>query len=85
MQHTTASKSGTFKIGGEIVVNRLGYGTMRLTGKGIWGPPVDRAEALRTLRRLPELDVNFIDTADSYGPDIAEQLVREALIRTAQR
>jgi pyridoxine 4-dehydrogenase len=75
----TAAKSGTFKVGGEYTINRLGYGTMRLTGKGIWGPPADKAEALRTLKRLPELDVNFIDTADSYGPDVAEQLLREAL------
>ena len=77
--HVSASRSGSFKIGGKDSVNRLGYGTMRLTGKGIWGPPADRAGALRTLRRLPELDVNFIDTADSYGPDIAEPLLREAL------
>jgi len=69
----------TFLIGGEVSVNRLGFGTMRLTGKGIWGPPADKAEALRVLKRLPELDVNFIDTADSYGPDVAEQLLREAL------
>ena len=75
----TAARSGTFKIGGTRSVNRLGYGTMRLTGKGIWGPPSDEAEALRTLRRLPELEVNFIDTADSYGPDVAEPLLRKAL------
>lgn len=74
----TAAKSGTFSIG-EIKVHRLGFGTMRLTGPGIWGPPADRTEALRTLRRLPELGVNFIDTADSYGPDVAEELIREAL------
>jgi pyridoxine 4-dehydrogenase len=74
----TAAKSGTYRIG-ETDVHRLGFGTMRLTGRGIWGPPADRAEALRTLRRLPELDVNFVDTADSYGPNIAEELVREAL------
>ena len=75
----TAAHSGSFRIGGTTAVNRFGYGTMRLTGPGIWGPPVDPAEALRTLRRLPELDVNFIDTADSYGPDVAEPLLREAL------
>ncbi len=75
----TASLSGTFPVGGKTSINRLGFGTMRLTGKGIWGPPADRAEALRTLRRLPALHVNFIDTADSYGPDVAEALVREAL------
>jgi pyridoxine 4-dehydrogenase len=74
----TAAKSGTFRIG-SVEVNRLGFGTMRLTGPGIWGPPADRAEALRTLKRLPQLDVNFVDTADSYGPNIAEELLREAL------
>lgn len=79
LNEKVAAKSGQFKIGGEVVVNRLGYGTMRLTGAGIWGPPVDREEALRTLRELPELGVNFIDTADSYGPDVAEPLLREAL------
>ncbi len=75
----TAAKAGTFKVGGEVPINRLGYGAMRITGRGIWGPPADRAEALRTLRRLPELGVNFVDTADSYGPDVSEQLIREAL------
>jgi pyridoxine 4-dehydrogenase len=75
----TAAKSGTFRIGSRMEVNRLGFGTMRLTGRGIWGPPADRAEALRTLERLPELEVNFIDTADAYGPNIAEELLREAL------
>jgi pyridoxine 4-dehydrogenase len=75
----SAAASGSFKVGGEISVNRFGFGTMRATGKGIWGPPSDPAEARRTLERLPELDVNFIDTADSYGPDIAEQLIRETL------
>jgi pyridoxine 4-dehydrogenase len=75
----SAAPSGTFKIGGELSVNRLGYGTMRATGKGIWGPPADPAEVKRTLKRLPELDVNFIDTADSYGPDVAEGLLRETL------
>jgi aryl-alcohol dehydrogenase-like predicted oxidoreductase len=74
-----AALSGTFKIGGELEVNRLGFGAMRITGPGIWGEPRDRAEALRTLRRLPELGVNFIDTADSYGPDVSERLLREAL------
>jgi pyridoxine 4-dehydrogenase len=75
----TAAKSGTFRIGSDVEVNRLGFGTMRLTGRGIWGPPADRAEAIRTLKRLPQLEVNFIDTADSYGPNIAEELLREAL------
>lgn len=74
-----ASRAGTFEIGGRIRINRLGFGAMRLTGPGIWGEPADRAEALRTLRRLPELGVNFIDTADSYGPDVSELLIREAL------
>ncbi|KQV70366.1 aldo/keto reductase [Rhizobium sp. Root1220] len=73
-----AARSGTFTIGG-TTVHRLGFGAMRITGKGIWGPPADRAEALRTLGRLPELGVNFIDTADSYGPDVSEELIREAL------
>lgn len=79
---TNASASGTFKIG-DIAVHRLGFGAMRITGPGVWGPPKDKAEALRVLRRLPELGVNFIDTADSYGPDVSEALIREALIREA--
>jgi pyridoxine 4-dehydrogenase len=74
-----ASQSGSFKIGGEIAVNRMGFGAMRITGPGIWGPPRDKAEAIRVLQRLPELGVNFIDTADSYGPDVSEELIREAL------
>jgi aryl-alcohol dehydrogenase-like predicted oxidoreductase len=74
-----ARKSGSFKIGGEIEIHRLGFGAMRVTGPGIWGPPVDRAEAIRTLQRLPELGVDFIDTADSYGPEVSERLIREAL------
>src|ERR1700744_4736427 len=79
MASINASASGTFRIGGDLEVNRLGFGAMRITGRGIWGEPADRAEALRTLKRLPELGVNFIDTADSYGPDVSEQLIREAL------
>jgi len=79
MTELNASKSGTFKIGGDLTVNRLGYGAMRITGKGIWGDPADREESIRTLRRLPELGVNFIDTADSYGPDVSERLIKEAL------
>jgi aryl-alcohol dehydrogenase-like predicted oxidoreductase len=75
----TAAKSGTFRIGSDVEVNRLGFGTMRLTGRGIWGPPADHAEAIRTLKRLPQLEVSFIDTADSYGPSVAEELLREAL------
>jgi aryl-alcohol dehydrogenase-like predicted oxidoreductase len=74
-----AARSGTFKIGGDIEINRLGFGAMRITGHGIWGEPADRAEAIRTLKRLPEIGVNFIDTADSYGPDVSEELIREAL------
>jgi aryl-alcohol dehydrogenase-like predicted oxidoreductase len=69
----------TFQIGGEITVNRLGFGAMQITGPGVWGPPRDRAEVLRVLKRLPELGIDFIDTADSYGPDVSEQLIREAL------
>jgi aryl-alcohol dehydrogenase-like predicted oxidoreductase len=76
---TTATSSGTFRIGGDIEVTRLGFGAMRITGKGIWGPPADRDEALAVLRRLPELGVDFIDTADSYGPFISEDLIHEAL------
>jgi aryl-alcohol dehydrogenase-like predicted oxidoreductase len=69
----------TFKIGGDLEVNRLGYGAMRLTGKGIWGEPKDPDEAKRVLKRAIELGVNFIDTADSYGPDVSERLIGEAL------
>lgn len=78
-QTLDAAASGTFPIGGDMPVHRLGYGAMRITGAGIWGPPADRDAALATLRRLPELGVNFIDTADSYGPFISEDLIREAL------
>jgi aryl-alcohol dehydrogenase-like predicted oxidoreductase len=74
-----ASASGQFKIGGEIEVNRLGFGAMRVTGRGIWGPPKDKAEALRVLKRVPQLGINFIDTAESYGPRVSEELIREAL------
>ncbi len=79
MANPDAAPSGTFKIGGALTVNRLGFGAMRITGKGVWGEPADRAEALRTLHRLPALGVNFIDTADSYGPDVSEKLLHEAL------
>jgi len=75
---SNAALSGQFNIG-DIAINRLGYGAMRITGPGIWGEPEDREECLRTLRRLPELGINFIDTADSYGPDISEELIGEAL------
>ena len=74
-----AAKSGSFRVGGALEIYRLGFGAMRVTGEGVWGPPRDRAEALRTLKRLRELGVNFIDTADSYGPDVSEQLIHEAL------
>jgi aryl-alcohol dehydrogenase-like predicted oxidoreductase len=74
----TAANSGTFRLG-DLKFNRLGFGAMRITGRGIWGEPADRAEAIRTLKRLPEIGVDFIDTADSYGPDISEELIREAL------
>ncbi|HEX4758901.1 MAG TPA: aldo/keto reductase [Terracidiphilus sp.] len=74
-----AAQAGTVTLGGDLTVNRMGYGAMRITGKGIWGPPADRNAALATLRRAVELGVNFIDTADSYGPDISEELIAEAL------
>ena len=79
MVHLDATRSGTFAVDGTVKIHRLGFGAMRVTGPGIWGPPEDRAEALRTLRRLPELGINFIDTANSYGPDVSEELIREAL------
>jgi pyridoxine 4-dehydrogenase len=74
-----AKASGAFAIGGDLAVNRLGYGAMRITGDGIWGEPRDRETAKKVLRRAVELGVNFIDTADSYGPDVSEQLIGEAL------
>ena len=79
MADKIADKAGTFSIGGTLTVNRLGFGAMRITGKGIWGEPADRDGALETLKRLPELGVDFIDTADSYGPDVSEWLIKEAL------
>ncbi len=79
MTDYNAAKSGTFKIGGDMEVNRLGFGAMRVTGDGIWGNPADHAESIKTLKRLPELGINFIDTADSYGPDVSEWLIKEAL------
>ncbi|AGK56251.1 aldo/keto reductase [Hyphomicrobium denitrificans 1NES1] len=75
----TIERAGHFSIGGDLPVVRLGFGAMRITGTGIWGEPEDRAESLRTLRRLPELGINLIDTADSYGPEVSERLIREAL------
>src|SRR6202021_2930068 len=78
-QAVSAANSGTFIIGGDLTVNRLGYGAMRITGPGIWGPPADKAASLSTLRRAVELGVNLIDTADSYGPGTSEELIAEAL------
>jgi pyridoxine 4-dehydrogenase len=75
----TAAASGVFSVGGDLAVTRLGYGAMRITGKGIWGEPPDRDGAIRVLRRAVELGVDFIDTADSYGPFVSEELIREAL------
>src|SRR5271163_970285 len=87
MENTSATRrgkgsagiGGEFTIGDDLRVGRLGFGAMRITGRGIWGEPADRAEVLRTLKRLPALGVNFIDTADSYGPDVSEKLLHEAL------
>src|SRR5436190_3615970 len=75
----SASLAGNVSLGGELTVHRLGFGAMRLTGEGVWGPPKDRKRALGVLRRAVELDVNFIDTADSYGPNTSEELIAEAL------
>jgi pyridoxine 4-dehydrogenase len=74
-----AGSSGTVSLGGELTVHRLGFGAMRITGDGIWGPPKDPASALAVLRRATELGVNFIDTADSYGPYVSEELIAKAL------
>jgi pyridoxine 4-dehydrogenase len=74
-----AAAAGTIDIGGDLTVNRLGFGAMRITGEGIWGPPPDREQARAALRRAVELGVNFIDTADSYGPNVSEELIAEAL------
>jgi pyridoxine 4-dehydrogenase len=76
---SVAQAAGTFALGGDLTVNRLGFGAMRITGKGVWGPPDDHDEAIRVLRRAVDLGVNFIDTADSYGPYVSEELIREAL------
>jgi len=75
----SAAAAGTFTIGGDLTVNRLGYGAMRITGPGIWGPPADKDSAIATLRRAIDLDVNLIDTADSYGPAVSEELIAKAL------
>lgn len=79
MAPANARRAGTFRLGGQLEINRLGFGAMRVTGPGIWGEPADRAECLSTLRRVPELGINFIDTADAYGPTVSEPLIREAL------
>jgi pyridoxine 4-dehydrogenase len=76
---TSAAPSGTFDIGGDLPVARLGYGTMQLPGEGVWGPPRDHGQAVRVLRRAVELGITFFDTADSYGPEVAEDLLRDAL------
>src|ERR1700741_2890016 len=78
-KEASASAAGNISLGGEISVHRVGFGAMRLTGEGIWGPPKDRQAALAVLRRAVELDVDFIDTADSYGPNVSEELIAEAL------
>ena len=78
-QTLSAAAAGTFTIGGDLTVNRLGYGAMRITGPGVWGPPADKAAALATLRRAIDLGVNLIDTADSYGPGTSEELIAEGL------
>jgi pyridoxine 4-dehydrogenase len=79
MNNLNAAASGQFAIAGDLTVNRLGFGAMRITGRGIWGEPENRPEALRTLKRVPELGITLIDTADSYGPEVSENLIREAL------
>ena len=79
MINSLITSEKTFTLGGDLTVNRMGYGAMRITGKGIWGPPKDEAEAIRVLQRAVELGVNFIDMADSYGPHVSEELIAEAL------
>ena len=76
---STAAAAGTIDVGGDLTVNRLGFGAMRITGQGVWGDPPDHDQAIATLRRAVELGVNFIDTADSYGPEVSENLIAEAL------
>jgi aryl-alcohol dehydrogenase-like predicted oxidoreductase len=77
--HPSAAAAGTISVGGDLTVNRLGYGAMRITGEGIWGEPPDPKRAIAAVRRAVELDVNFIDTADSYGPEVSENIIAEAL------
>src|SRR5687768_3832215 len=79
IEQMPAAMAGTIVLGEDLTVNRMGFGAMRLTGEGVWGPPADRPEAIKVLRRAVELGVNFIDTADSYGPNVAEELIAEAL------
>jgi pyridoxine 4-dehydrogenase len=79
MSTPNAAASGTLLLGGDLRIHRLGFGAMRITGPGIWGEPTDREEAIRVLKRLPDLGVNFIDTADAYGPEVSETLIAEAL------
>src|SRR5258708_19521641 len=79
MSEGNAVRSGSFKIGGDLEVHRLGFGAMRLTGKGVWGPPEDLAECRRTIERLGSLAIDFIDTADSYGPHVSEELLADVL------
>jgi aryl-alcohol dehydrogenase-like predicted oxidoreductase len=78
-QHLSAADSGEFRIGGVLPIHRLGFGAMRITGDGVWDQPRDRPEAIRVLRRAVELEINFIDTADSYGPHVSEEIIAEAL------
>jgi pyridoxine 4-dehydrogenase len=78
-EQSTAAAAGTIDVGGDLTVNRLGFGAMRITGQGVWGDPPDHDQAIATLRHAVELGVNFIDTADSYGPDVSENLIAEAL------
>jgi pyridoxine 4-dehydrogenase len=81
----TAAAAGKIDVGGDLTVNRLGFGAMRITGPGIWGDPLDRGRAIQALRRAVELDVTFIDTADSYGPEVSERLIAEATRNTSRR
>lgn len=79
MPNPSARDAGTFALNGDLEIARIGFGAMRIVGPGVWGPPDDPASVIRTLRRIPELGINFIDTADSYGPDLSEDLIRQAL------
>jgi aryl-alcohol dehydrogenase-like predicted oxidoreductase len=79
LENVSASIGDILSLGEELTVNRLGFGAMRITGPGVWGPPKDRDQAIALLRRVVELGVNFIDTADSYGPNVSEELIAEAL------